>query len=329
MCVAYDDRTVTPGPFPLVTSWAPRPLLDGSMADAPADELRQQIASTWHGLRAELGDLGVAEAAFVEHVEQTITERLEGSTAAPEDVLDRLVLPDVYLVLGCLGGSNRAAQLFLDRFGAYLKKLCRRHAHTDTVAEEAEAVLLATLFVDHGEKRARLSDYRGLGTLQGWLRVTAYRKVLDLARSPRYRSTASADDDDATERLADAGRTHAAHLESAQAAAGIRRLLTDCIDALEPEAREMMRRYYVDGLVLRELAALHDTDITRIHRTLAKARKAVWRTLHARARDELGLDERDLKALIGDIADGMEMGDLFAVACLLLAAVPEPVWGMV
>ncbi|MCB9547617.1 MAG: sigma-70 family RNA polymerase sigma factor [Myxococcales bacterium] len=271
------------------------------------DPCRARIEATWQVLRQQDGDLGVPLDHFMGRLDAVLADQADRAQA-----LDALVLPDLYLVLGCLAGSDRAIRLFLERFGAYLTRLCQRYAPTGAIAEDVEAQLLATLFTArHADDptSARLFAYRGAGTLQGWLRVTARRLVIDLLRRQRAEG-----EPPRLDQLATPGPRQDAQIERSQAAALLRPVFLECVAELSEAERALLRRYYRDGDVLREIGADLGIDTSSVFRRLGTAREKIWKRFQRRARTELGLTEGDLRSLLGSLAAGLDLDELFASA---------------
>jgi RNA polymerase sigma-70 factor len=307
MMLAYDEPT--PWRRPNVRMHAVHPL-------------RERIAEAWRRFRDLDGDLGVSLDTFVAHVSAAVTERVGDASGAEERavaVLERLVLRDVYLVLGCLAGHPNALRLFDERFGRYLRKLSREYAPYPDLVEDVEAEMLCTMFqpkdADGGE--ARLARYQGMGSLQGWLRVAVRRLAIDMARSRANRPTATPEGDESLARVETGWQSTDEALVERDAVGRLRAVLGACVGELSGPEQALMRAYYRDGFVLRELAEREGCDITSIHRRLAAIRKRIWGGLKRRAEHDLGLDERDLRQLVGQLAESVDLDDLFAT-CMVL-----------
>ncbi len=274
--------------------------------------IQTRLEAVWLALRAE-ADLGVTQDEFVRRVESVIVEQGAGRT--PHEVVDTLVLGDLYLVLGCLKGVDRAIRLFFSRFGAYLHRLCHQQAPSQAIGDDVEAQLVATLFTPRhldDPTSARLYHYRGMGTLQGWLRVTCRRLVIDLIR--RQRGEAG---DGQLDQLAAPGPRIDARVEKAQATHLLAPIFSACVAELSADEQILLRRYYRDGHVLREIGDDLGIDTSSVFRRLGSARDKIWKRFLRRARLELGLTEDDLRALLGSLAAGLDLDTLFATALVL------------
>lgn len=278
----------------------------------PADAIRARAAEEWRACRQLDGDFGVPVEDFVEHVRKVVAARVGDSDDRIAGVLDRLCWRDIHLALGCLRRGERAVRVFLDRFGTYLRHLAQRGAPDGATGDDIEQAMRATLFLPRRVDKpdsARLASYEGTGSLAGWLRVIAHRLVIDEVRKFKR-----VDRDDSLDRLASPDQSPLASLEALDAAARVAPLVRAAIGDLSPEDRDLLRQRYRDGRVLREIAAELGKDIATVHRRIAAVNASLWKIIRRRAESDLGLGERDLKGLLGAIAERLRTDDLFVAA---------------
>lgn len=282
----------------------------------------ERLARSWANLVEEEGAFGVTRAAFVDRCLATIDDRAGDDVDRRELVYERLIQPDLFLALGCLEGDRHAMRRFMVRFGSYLRTIAQKHVRSTTMADEVEAEMLATLFTARkgsDKSTARLHSYRGVGPLQGWLRVTTHRVAIDQQRRTKYHESASVLD------RHDSGQPGAeSRLAKLDAAHKLRPIFSECIEALSDDDRTLLRLYYRDNQVLREIAETMGIKTTSVFRRLEKARSAVWKAFKLRARNELKLGERDLKGLLSAIAENLRLDDLFALAIFLVGLAELP-----
>ncbi len=284
------------------------------------DEVEARAAEEWALCRRLDGDLGVPLAHFVAHVRQVAAARAGDDAHRLSAVLDRLVWRDVHLALGCLARSERAVRLFLSRFGDYLHHLSHRSAPDSATGDDIEQTLRATLFLPRDPSQpesARLASYRGTGSLAGWLRVIARRLVIDEVRKlRRLDHDPSVEAEPAPEPRLD---ETVARVDAAMRLAPLVRAAFADLDA---EEQDLLRWRYRDALVLREIADKTGRDIATVHRRVASVNAKLWKRIRGRAREDLGLDERDLRALLGALAEQIRLDDLLGL--LLAAAFTAP-----
>jgi len=277
-----------------------------------ADAIQARAAEEWRACRQLDGEFGVPLEQFVAHVERVVSERVGDAHDRVHRVLDRLCWRDIHLALGCLLRGERAIRVFLDRFGTYLRHVAHKSAPDSATGDDIEQILRATLFLPRRLDQpgsARLASYQGTGSLAGWLRVIASRLVIDEVRKLKR-----VEPDDNLDRLACPAGSPLASIESLDAAAKVAPLVRAAIDDLTAEERDLIRRRYRDGRVLREIGAELGKDIATVHRRIATVNAKLWKRIRARAKHDLGLGERDLKSLLGAIAERLRTDDLFVAA---------------
>jgi RNA polymerase sigma-70 factor, ECF subfamily len=234
--------------------------------------------------------LGVDATGFVGRVAELAT----GQDDLVESLL-HLRVGDLYLAHGCALGLPAALSSFEAIFGGELRaigaRLRRGHAEGDDLVQRVRERLFAP-------PRPRIADYSGQGDLRHWLRVTLVRMLIDHQRATRGRLERErlepeaplampAPDDDAEmaylkRRYGDAFR--AAFEEAAR-----------CLDV---EARNLLRRAYVDGLGIDELGHLYGVHRATAARRLARARAELLSETRRRLMAELGLDRSELDSIM-------------------------------
>lgn len=283
-----------------------------------ADAIRARAAEEWRAVVQLDGDFGVSVELFVGHVDRVVSDRIEHAPNRLAKVLDHLCWSDIHLALGCLQRTDRAVRVFFDRFGRYLHLIAHRSAPDDATGDDIEQSMRATLFLprkNDDPSSARLASYQGIGSLAGWLRVIAHRLVIDEVRKLK-----NTDRDDNLDRLPSPGVSPADSLESVEAAARVAPLVRAALADLSPEERDLLRQRYRDGRVLREIAAELGKDIATVYRRINAVNAKLWKRIRARAELDLGLAERDLKGLLGAIAERLRTDDLFLAVLAVAGA---------
>ncbi|MCB9526695.1 MAG: hypothetical protein H6702_25410 [Myxococcales bacterium] len=287
-----------------------------------AEPVVAAIQAAWRAEREAQGDLGLSEADFVAFVAETVTQRAGDGHQAALELVGRLALGDLYLAQAALRGHPRAVQRLFAETEPYIRERCARVADRAVLARDAADDLLASLITprqDDDPYSARLWRYRGIGSLKGWLKVTARRLVVDHARKQRHHADDAvldrqpAPDDAADERLV-----------ALDGAARLRPLFVDCVGALDESDVRLLRKSYRDNLVLREIAEEYGVQPSTIFRRLGKIRARIWTTFTRRAEAELGLSPAALREQLSALAAALDLDDLLHVALVLAGALPLP-----
>ena len=196
-------------------------------------------------------------------------------------MLDVQVDSDAALVEALRRDDPEAADQLVERYGERLYRLAVRLTGTRDDAEDATHVALLTAI-------RTIEAFRGDSSFDAWLgrlaAGVAYRKLL---RRPRKAETVAFDD--LLPPLDRAGRHFepmndwSGRIDGAGLQGGLRRVLTDAIDALPPDHRT--------ALILRDVEGMSDTDIAEV---LGVGQSAVRARVH---RSRLFLRQRLSKHL--------------------------------
>jgi RNA polymerase sigma-70 factor (ECF subfamily) len=249
---------------------------------------RDLIDTAWAAGAAAYPTLAVSAELF----ERFATARID----AWRGNLERAA--DLYLACACAEGIEGAAVVFLDthgdRIATYLGRIVSCQDHIEEVRQR---VLVRCLIGDETRPPA-ITSYSGRGSLEGWVRATAVREGLALARDgARHVELAES----ALERPGSVDRTWlvARYREPVQEA------FTVASTSLPREHRALLRLHYVHGLTTNELARMYRISRSTLVRRLAEARDGLVARLAGELEGKAGIAAADctdvLRLLKGQI----------------------------
>jgi len=255
-------------------------------------ELETVLAPAIREIEAGTG-VRIAHQRFTAHVAQWLRP-----DEPPEAAL-RLKLDQLWLARAAADGdSDAVAEIeakYLERAVAALRSFER------AVADEAIQRMRELLFVARGDRPPRIAEFSGRGDLAGWIRTTALREAFHLVAPTR--EVRGAELDSYALPASDPGlelmkRTYGASFKQALAAA---------FGRLPDATRLAIRRYYLDGMGLEEIAALEGVAASTVWRRLDKAR----RELHAETRralaEHLRVDDDELDSILNMLDSRLEL----------------------
>lgn len=233
-------------------------------------------------------------AAFAEHVADRLARDGDPAAAA-----NRLHIEDLFLAWWSGTGAPHGIEAFEAAYGPELGRIAARFPAVP--ADELRQQLRIKLFV--GE-RPRIHEYSGLGMLISWLRVTAVRSFVDVARS--LRSTRYADELDEDELL---GLPHAGDKRALrpELGAALKRAFADAVAGLAPRQRTFLRHAYVDRLTLDQIASTYSIHRATVARTLASAREQLIEQTRAGLLAAIGVPPSELASVIGTLENRLEL----------------------
>lgn len=261
----------------------------------------------WQRLLARYGDFGLDRDAFVGLVTTTLRRRLERTDANEGmPILERLAVADLYLAQGCAARNPRAWRAFEHQYGSMLDRLALLFSTTTITADDARQELLGALFGGRSGKTSGFRTYRGISSLNGWLRVALRRIVIDLHRSRGWRPLPGSDSPQDLALVPDTSPTPEPHLVETRTARALVVLVAETITELPPEDRQTLLRYHRDGWRLEDLGRALGVHTATAQRRLERIRADVGRVVLRKARERLALLPEDVFA-VRDL-----MADLFA-----------------
>jgi RNA polymerase sigma-70 factor (ECF subfamily) len=206
---------------------------------------------------------------------------------------------ELYLAVACSAGDPAALALFDSRYLVVVDAAVARIDASADFAAEVRQVLRERLLVGPD---AKLRDYRGQGSLAGWVRTAAVRTALNLRRAGKHYVAATRVEEPLGARLApESLLARAQHRDEVMAA------LQRALAALDPEERLLLRYYYADGLTLSKIAVLLRVSVTTVFRRLTAATESVLDGVRAELRDRLGLSSDSLDSLLRDVRGEIDL----------------------
>jgi RNA polymerase sigma-70 factor, ECF subfamily len=217
-----------------------------------------EAASTWPSI-------GMKPEQFARFVGERVA-----ATEDPVVALGLLRLDELYLCCACLSGSAAAiAELergFVSEAARALSRLGLSPHEREDALQHARAKLLA----GGEDRKPKLAQFSGQGSLAGWLRVVIVRSALNARRAERRH--ASRDDDMLAERIAGEAEDPELDVVRARYADSLAEAVSKAFRGLTSEQRNLLRLYVIDGLTLGELGRMHSVDASTISRWLARIR---------------------------------------------------------
>jgi RNA polymerase sigma-70 factor (ECF subfamily) len=201
--------------------------------------------------------------------------------------IDGLRVSDLYLACACSRGDPTAIGAFDREFLAPLERIiARTWSSADVGAATVQSLRIRLLLSEEG-RRPRIEEFRGRGSLSGWLRVAAMRTAVDLQRpGPAASALASASP---TESLSVEEENLRSHFKEA-----FDQSFREAFRSLPADDRVLLRLHLVEGLNLEKLAAAlkfsRATAGRRIQDARSRLRQETLRVLEGRLdapRDEV------------------------------------------
>ena len=257
--------------------------MDGTQIEQAIRQRYPEAVGHWQGVTVPLD-------AFVAYVRPRVEERCTSAEA-----LDGVDLAGLLLAAACLSGDSAAvAQLdvIVRQSGG---RSVRRVDAEDEFVDEVLQRLRTRLLVGEGSRGPRLADFRGTGSLGGWVGVAAVRIALNLVRS-RKRAAAvpehgwsvalsSPDVDPELEQIKQRYRQQFG--EALRRACG----------GLPARDRAVLRLYFAEGLNIDAIGKMYDVHRSTVARWIAKTRDALFASTRAILAADMGVPAGELSLM--------------------------------
>lgn len=259
--------------------------------------LAERLDGLGDDARAAHPDLHLDDVAFVRYV----AERLAPDEAVLPQ-LDALVIPDMYLALGCLEGAPVALATFERRYVSSLASLCRTFRHLPVEASDVQQLVREKLLVRVGDNPPKLALYRGEGELGAWLRVVVTRLLLNLSKRQHRESPEQVFDsliaqDDGAESV----------LLRRATAEDMKAIFAEALATLSVRDRNMLRYQYVDALTAGEVAKIYRVHRATVMRWQSEIRTTLRQAMIDACARRLKLSQDQLDSLARGALTGFEM----------------------
>jgi RNA polymerase sigma-70 factor (ECF subfamily) len=269
----------------------------GSPAPARAllaeEAVGERVARELAAAREKWPAANISDAQFAEALTKRISAQKDLATAWA-----RLRVEDLFLALWCATGDARAIAAFEQVHRADLDGALARFRRLAVTADELRQTLRIKLFVASEGRLPRITDYSGFGFLQNWLRVTALRALVDIARSEKARKLEELLADDDLLGMPSLGPDVSSRYSREQISRAIKHAFAKAVAALGPRQRNFLRHAQVDGLTLDQIAALYSVHRATVARTLAQARQEITDATRRELGQALGIAEDSLDSIV-------------------------------
>jgi RNA polymerase sigma-70 factor, ECF subfamily len=258
-----------------------------------ASGVQDKIVGALVAARARFPEATVTDDAFA----KALGERL-GAQKDPAAALARLRADDLLLAQWCASGDPRAIAAFERVHKPDVDAVLARFKRLQITADELRQTLRIKLFVAAPGRGARIADYSGFGFLQNWLRVTALRALVDVARSEQARKLEELLADDDMLGLPALGPDLGASVSREEVSRAIKQAFARAVAALAPRQRNFLRHAHVDQLTLDQIASTYNIHRATVARTLAQARGDLVTATRNECAEILGVTAESLDSVV-------------------------------
>ena len=248
--------------------------------------------------------------------------------------IDELRADDLFLILACERGDEKAWEDLVANFDSTVKSAARKISPNSEDAEDLASSIWAELYGlrqdPDGNKKSKLAYYSGRGSLAGWLRAVVSQLAIDQYR--KQSKFVQIEETREFENLAEESSNNSGnsavlhHNESPEELLSEKRTSDDVASALqtaiaglEPEDRLILKLYYFDDLKLKDIAATFGYHEATASRKLVRVQSEIRKSVERELKKTHGWNDSEVKRYLSETAAklGFSLEKMFAVLIAL------------
>ncbi len=258
-------------------------------ASAHVGELAPALDALCATARAAHPDLGLAPEILAEAVADKAPA--DGDLAG---LFRSLRVADFYLARACAAGDPAALAAFEPILAAEVGAAARSVRAPAEVADEVGQRLRVSLLVGDADRGPTIANYAGRGDLRGFLRISAARECLRVARRSAREVGMGEDDLGALAEEVDPELERLKVTYRQEFAA----CFTAALAVLEPRERTLLRHQVFDRLSIDQIGALYHVHRATAARWLERARSRLAERTEELLAERLALDTVEVASVV-------------------------------
>lgn len=265
--------------------------------------------------RAAWPTVKVDDARFTAHLEARVKDVAGTNGPASGALIERLHTSDLYLAVACEAGDEAALAAFEARYIAMVPAFLTGIERNPTAIEEVRQLVRERLFVAPPGKRAKIAEYAGRGSLEGWVKVVTVRVASNRRRGDKPSTPI---DDVAASDLPSLDPEVA--MLKARYKSTFDDALREAFATMSPRERVLFRMHFIDGLGIDRLGLVFNVHRATAARWLVTAREGLLERTTAIVGARLRLSQTELGSLLAAVRSDLEV----SLRALLASTTPEP-----
>ena len=230
---------------------------------------------------------------------------LAADTDDPHATLAALRAEDLYAATAAFDGVEPACASLEEKIRRTSQAVVGRMGGDHAAAEEIASEVIEKLLVGQGGQRKRIGDYRGRGSLDGWLRATLSRTYLNAKRKHK-REVLIGDNAVLAALDTDHSDPTMVHMK-AQYRTEFAAAFEEAIGTLSDRQRGVLRYRFVDGASVERISDVYRIHRATCHRWISDARAALAKATENLLRKRLKVSDAEIEAIRALVESQLEL----------------------
>lgn len=211
--------------------------------------------------------------------------------------VEALAIGDLFLACACVEGVPGAAETFVAYTSEEVRRVAARFARRGTLAvDDLVQVVMTRLLVSDEDRPARLTLYRGRGSLVSFVKVTAARLAINAVGDRS--SEREEPEEQLFAALVSPGPSPEANVVGEDVRAHVRAAFVAAVATLEPRERNVLHYSLCDGLSIDVIARMYRVHRATAARWIESARDDLVKRTRAELRRLLSVPDHDVDTIL-------------------------------
>jgi RNA polymerase sigma-70 factor (ECF subfamily) len=261
-----------------------------------AEELESILAGLFERGRARYPEIALSDVAFARHLARCGAPLSSAANGANAE--------NLFIACAAVAGDATAVATLRDEYRPIVVRYVGHIRTSGTSIEDLEQNLWSALLVGDVSRPPKLASYSGIGSLAGFIGVSAQRLALrslgheDAVARAATRATAQARMVLGDAELDFARQHYRDEFERAVRAA---------LHVLDDRQRMILRMQVIDGLTVDRIAKVYNVSQSTVSRWLEKARSTVLQEARRALGEIVSLTESEFNWLIGVMTSQLDI----------------------
>jgi len=271
---------------------------DKARASLEREDLEHQLQSMFDDGASAWPDIVVSPEQFVRFVADRLPDE------DPWEALCAMRGADLYLACACAEHDERAASVFKTVMFPQIAVAIRRLDPGRQLLDDVQQMVFQKVFVAADRGPPKISQYRGRGALQSWIRVVALRTAQNLLATPSRREVPGH-----TALIDEVGSSEDGELSylAKRYRPAFREAFKGALASLTSEQRNILRYRVHERLAVDQIATIFGVHRVTMTRRIRKIHDAVLARTRSNLAAELRATPEDVSSVMRLVTRSLDM----------------------
>lgn len=274
-------------------------------ADEDAQTVVERLATFLEEAQTTWPELALAPETFLDYLAtMAAAQRQRGHEL--QAFFRTLRAPDLYLACACAQGDSKAIGCFEETIFQPVFGIVTKRLNIDPARfEEVKQATHNKLFVADPGETPKIASYSGQGKLFRWVEVVFTRAAMKMIVRKDAKEVQL--EDQVMQQLNTDPNNPELHFLKTTYKGHFKAAFAESMEALSAKERNTLRYFYVDGLNIDKIGAIHGVHRATVARWLNQIRDKLFRDTRKRLTQRMQITDDEVESVLGLIQSQLEL----------------------